>query len=267
MRKTTLILSMLFATSISSYSNANMAEWFPDSSGSANTNMESSLNIFYGSGDSHKSTGANNTNRTSNPKNRTETELTKNTDVVENLEPRPQSGLMIAQRQRLKELGQQTEADIKNALTDEGMEVTQPVAPQPTIGISNSTPKPSTGASITATEREQMAEQQRMEQFISKSQQFLDSNTLSSLQGDQTIAISMLNSALMQLGVEAMSGLAASGNNPTYNQAIGCVNSFANQRLNQVSNSLISKYASIANIMPTVRSSPQIGSSYTNKCF
>lgn len=259
MRKLNLALSVMFISTISFNSNANMASWFGESSESSSGSMAKTLSAFYG-------TESPDTENQDEQASGDSIKETKQRDVVENLEPRPQSGLMIAQQQRLKELGQQAEAEINrsalNQPTNQYQNSQQTMESQPTV-----VEKKSVDNLVSATEREQMAEQQKMEVFISKSQQFLDSNTLSSLQGDQTIAISMLNSALMQLGVEAMSGMSVSVNNPTYNQAVGCVNSFANQQLNQASQNLISKYASLANIMPTVRAAPQIGGKYTAKCF
>ena len=106
-----------------------------------------------------------------------------------------------------------------------------------------------------------------MEAFILKAQQFVGSNMLDSLSTEQSLAISLLNAALMQVGVEELSGMSSSSNQSAYNKAVGCVNSFSNAGLNSASTTLVSKYMSIVNIAPVVKVGPQIGGNFKAKCY
>ena len=58
-----------------------------------------------------------------------------------------------------------------------------------------------------ASDNEIANEQKKMESFILTAQNFVSSNMLDSLTSDQSLAVSLLNAALMQVGVEEMSGM------------------------------------------------------------
>lgn len=266
MKKINLILPMLIISTVSFNSSANMSSWL-DAPSTKSDDMSEILDGFYG-----KSLKVNNSGAGNN-KMQVVNQSDSNS-VVENLEQRPQSGLQLAQQQRLKNLSEITENNIQQSLsTGESSDnfsepesaQDQPVQQQP---VQQSTqPKNQSEELAANVEREQMQEQQRLEDFITKSQQFLNPNTLSSLPSDHSTAITVLNSALMEVGVEAMSGMQAKQSNANFNKAIGCINSFASQSLNQASQQLISQYSSVANISAIVRSSPQIGGRYVAKCY
>lgn len=191
-----------------------------------------------------------------------------NEPIKQNLEfeKRPESQLMLSQREKLKEIteSQKTTETEEIASTQNENLNSISSSSQYTKATDN---KKQASVLPAASDNEILHEQKKMEAFIMKAQSFVSSNMLNSLTPDQSIAISLLNAALMQVGVEEMSGMSSSSNQAAYNQAIGCINSFAHPGLNSTSNALISKYMSVVNISPVVNVGPKVGSSFKAKCY
>lgn len=248
---------------ISLNSNAtNMGSWV-GSSVIKNENKQNNsnsthktLNSFFGNGSLDED------GPVSQPTNQRTSEAIKpNTEFGE----RPESQLIANQRQQLKAISENQE-DLTLTSPPNEYADSNPVSSEPrnTQVLDN---KKQANALPAVSDNEILLEQKKMEAFILKAQQFVGSNMLDSLSTEQSLAISLLNAALMQVGVEELSGMSSSSNQSAYNKAVGCVNSFSNAGLNSASTTLVSKYMSIVNIAPVVKVGPQIGGNFKAKCY
>lgn len=237
----------------------NMADWVGGSTSKSENKQNKILNSFFG--------GAADQGEENLGQNESQSIDKQTLEKKHNpsFEDRPESLLIQNQKLKMKEIADnQASFELANAASENQELEKSVIAP---IQTQTSDYKKQNNLNANASDNEIANEQKKMESFILTAQNFVSSNMLDSLTSDQSLAVSLLNAALMQVGVEEMSGMSSSSNQKAYNQAIGCVNSLSNSGLNNVSNMLISKYMSVVNIGPVVRGGPQIGGTFKAKCY
>lgn len=263
MKKIKLAASISILSMSLNVNAANMGAWVSNSTIKAenksapNDGSQKILNAFFGG--SNSTAAVQSTTQQKNIK----AAQAENKQPVQFAE-RPESQLIANQRQELKNLTE-TQEDLTPTPQLLGSTLNQDADNSQQSNTETIRSKTKTLAEVS--ESEILVEQKRMENFIFKAQQFIGPDMINSLTADQSIAINLLNSALMQVGVEEMSGMSSSGNQTAYNKAVGCVNSFSSAGLNGAANTLISKYMSVVNIASVVNVGPQVGGSFKAKCY
>lgn len=103
-------------------------------------------------------------------------------------------------------------------------------------------------------------------QYMARTQDITAGTDVISLRSEDYLAAVMLNGALIQAGMDHLTG---SDNNITqamYNKAIGCINSRNKTDLTQVAQGIIAKHTRITNVTKTINSGPMLSSGYKTKC-
>lgn len=109
--------------------------------------------------------------------------------------------------------------------------------------------------------------QNDLQGFILKSQYFVGGNERAGLNQQQITALNMLNAALMQIGVEALSDMSTQNSLGQLNRTIGCINTINNSKLSDVAQNLILKYTTEVDIGRIVNQSQKVGSGFKSNCF
>lgn len=90
---------------------------------------------------------------------------------------------------------------------------------------------------------------------------------ITALKTDDYMAIVMLNSALVQAGLEVKLKTKNLTTQSLFSNAVGCINSKKNAPLNDIAKKLISDHLKIVDLRDFVGSSPSIGATHTAKCL
>ena len=96
---------------------------------------------------------------------------------------------------------------------------------------------------------------------------FLSNTTITSLGTEDYMAVVMLNSSLVQAGLEIKLNSVNKTTQNLFNSAVGCINSKKSESLAQISKKLIAEHQRLVDLRNFVGSGASIGGSYTAKCI
>lgn len=102
---------------------------------------------------------------------------------------------------------------------------------------------------------------------LAETSAFVNNPSVRSLKSEEYLAIVLLNSALVQAGLDVKLSTSNQTTRNLFNNAVGCINSKKSESLNAVAKNLISDHSKIVDIRSFVKSSPSIGSTFTASCM
>lgn len=103
-------------------------------------------------------------------------------------------------------------------------------------------------------------------QYMARTQSITSSPEVTALKSEDYLAAVMLNGALVQAGMDYLSGEDSGNTQGMYNKAIGCINTRNKPELTRVAQEMIAKHYRITNVSKTVNLGPRLGSGYKVAC-
>lgn len=103
-------------------------------------------------------------------------------------------------------------------------------------------------------------------QYMARVQGITSSADVLALGSEDYLAAVMLNGALVQAGMEYLTGDESPTTQGMYNKAIGCINTRNKADLTRVAQGIIAKHTRITNITKTINTGPRLSSVYKTAC-
>lgn len=167
------------------------------------------------------------------------------------------------------------QADSQNAINTQTGEATDDNKTNPQftkparIEFSQENKQPNGNASmvVNSDSRDEVPTADVATKHLSQVSKFINNPGVSSLNANDYLAVVLLNSALVQAGLDVKLNTNNQTTQNLFKNAVGCINSKKNESLNSIAKKLISDHSKVVDINQFIGSSPSIGGAFTAKCM